>query len=77
MFTTENAAALGRRGGQTTATRHGADHMAAIGQRGCAATLAKYDAVSIIDLPWLARRLKPGRNTWRKRHPHGLPPEAA
>lgn len=41
-FTSESAAAHGRRGGQATVARHGREHMRAIGQRGFASTVARH-----------------------------------
>jgi general stress protein YciG len=41
-FTTETAAAMGRKGGQATMARHGRAHMARIGARGFAATVRKH-----------------------------------
>ena len=41
-FTKDTAAAMGRKGGQATAERHGRDHMARIGRQGFAATVRKH-----------------------------------
>jgi general stress protein YciG len=41
-FTNDTAAALGRKGGQATAQRHGRDHMARIGRKGFHAMVRKH-----------------------------------
>ena len=42
MFTPQPAPVAGKKGGQMTVQRHGAQHMAAIGKKGFAATVAKH-----------------------------------
>jgi hypothetical protein len=41
-FTTENARAMGQRGGQRTYAKHGPDHMARIGARGFWTTVIRH-----------------------------------
>jgi general stress protein YciG len=41
-FTRENAAAMGRKGGQATAQRHGREHMRQIGRLGFRATVKRH-----------------------------------
>lgn len=41
-FTKENAAELGRRGGQATVAKHGNEHMQEIGRKGFVATTKRY-----------------------------------
>lgn len=56
-FTRENAAALGKRGGTTTAERHGAAHMAKIGRVGYERTRDKHFAGSDAAMgEWLHRK---------------------
>ncbi len=42
----------GRKGGQTTVTRHGRAHMQAIGKRGAAVTWSKYHLAPIGQSGW-------------------------